>query len=43
LWSAPKRNMATRGSQPRSTGLANMEYHLLSRISQTANPDPPPS
>ncbi len=42
FWSALKRYLATRGSQPRPTGLANMEYHLPSRISQTANPDPPP-
>jgi hypothetical protein len=35
--------LATRGLQPRPTCLANMEYHLLLRISQTVNPDPPPS
>ena len=43
FWSALKRYLATRGSQPRPTCLANMEYHLPLRISQTANPDPPPS
>jgi len=38
-----KENLATRDLQPRSTRLANMEYHLPSRISRTVNPDPPPS
>ena len=42
FWSTIKWNLATRGIQSRPTCLANMEYHLLSRIAQTVCPDPPP-
>ena len=35
-------DMATRGIQSRSTCLANMEYHLRSKIARTVCPDLPP-
>ena len=42
FWSTKKSDLATRGIQSRSTCLANMEYHMRSKIAQTVCPDLPP-